>query len=705
MKKTLLKRTLASAMAVPVAFGGIVGKAYQPIASAANSFPATLTLADLVSITPEITAEELESGVQFSQWNEAVSFELNNVEDFEKAITPEQAVSLLSKITGSNSGLTSDLLGKASDIIVTYDSDERLYTVEGKISGFDKILDDSLLEISIPSDSPINNIDFSRLKTVFTVKITVDVNRVLAGKTASVSYDITTDSGESVTFANVYNYVQRNLSDIFAKIKEVADDADSASKADKLLNKIANAEAKAQAYIAKFEAAANKDFYVEFPNVDSLLAATKSKAKTNLSILETKLSNIKYLDSVISKASVQEVLNSAKAEYDRLPASVSAISSNVQASSAVTNFFAYLNAVGIPLTGSIEDVTDFLNDLTDIKVNKAGCELSVVASLPDAQADELASYIANNYNKKLVSSYKQIEIRLDSSDFADAGVVKAYFDVKRFVESEDISLTSTTTTDDNGGSETTATTVGSGEGSETTTVTTTGSGEGSETTTVTTTGGGEETTTTPAIASVNVIEFETTPYGLYYAENTNSFNVGQIVKVVLEFFYIDGTSEVKTYSGSEAQLNFGLATPNSVFYAGDGSHLFTVPVYFNDLALELDGTACTITVAIGKLGDITLDNTVDALDASFALEVYAKAQTGDSSGYTNAIIDADETGILKELSAFLADANQDAGINAVDASLILAFYANYMTFDGEPTVEDILNIWNSLDANISFDKN
>ena len=91
----------------------------------------------------------------------------------------------------------------------------------------------------------------------------------------------------------------------------------------------------------------------------------------------------------------------------------------------------------------------------------------------------------------------------------------------------------------------------------------------------------------------------------------------------------------------------------------------------------ISGTAPGNPIVVEKLdtlGDINSDGYINAVDASLVLSYYARISTNQVGGY-----DA-----LQKLNA---DVNQDRSINAVDASNILSYYAYAST-----TKEDIISL-------------
>ncbi|MCM1230933.1 MAG: leucine-rich repeat protein [Ruminococcus flavefaciens] len=79
-----------------------------------------------------------------------------------------------------------------------------------------------------------------------------------------------------------------------------------------------------------------------------------------------------------------------------------------------------------------------------------------------------------------------------------------------------------------------------------------------------------------------------------------------------------------------------------------------------------------------NLGDVNIDEKVDAVDATAILMAYSRISTGQTSG-------------LNELQFKSADINKDGVINSVDSSSVLAYYS-YVSTGGDKSIEDFFGI-------------
>jgi len=209
--------------------------------------------------------------------------------------------------------------------------------------------------------------------------------------------------------------------------------------------------------------------------------------------------------------------------------------------------------------------------------------------------------------------------------------------------------------------------------------------------------------------------------GYYFSHDTNTFNKGQITKLIATIVSADGreiagvnlldTEDMKAkLDGAIIEVNFGDATPNSVFSAENGNK-YDVDVYVTgeNVTKKLKTyprVPVTVPVYIGVKGDVNLDNVVKASDASKVLAYYAGISTSTEETDIEMINNNDQ--YLENLVCFLGDVNEDEyaennwkkteaerrnTINASDASYILAYYARISTGSPEnsATWDEVLN--------------
>ena len=275
--------------------------------------------------------------------------------------------------------------------------------------------------------------------------------------------------------------------------------------------------------------------------------------------------------------------------------------------------------------------------------------------------------------------------------------------------------TGTTTTSGTGsdtgtgtGTTTTSGTV-SGTGTGTTTTSGTGSDTGTDTgtTTTTSTGSGTGTIVLDGVVKSWSVSVETSSYGFYYSHD-EEFNKDQVGDLVLHVVY-------ETDKTEDIQIGYEFAsTPAETFVKYDADFKYianlnyagstivdsngTIVLTEGDALKTVDGSDAGVEVYIGYMGDVNLDYSINAVDASQTLGYYAETSTGKTpdkiilSISSSLVTDPDS--IYDHFAAFLGDVKNDVSdnwkakkadrvIDAVDASNILSAYAYLSTGDAE----------------------
>ncbi len=277
--------------------------------------------------------------------------------------------------------------------------------------------------------------------------------------------------------------------------------------------------------------------------------------------------------------------------------------------------------------------------------------------------------------------------------------------------------TGTTTTSgtgsDTGTGTGTTTTSGTGSDTGTGTGTTTTSGTGSDTgtdtgtTTTTNTGSGTGTIVLDGVVKSWSVSVETSSYGFYYSHD-EEFNKDQVGDLVLHVVY-------ETDKTEDIQIGYEFAsTPAETFVKYDADFKYianlnyagstivdsngTIVLTEGDALKTVDGSDAGVEVYIGYMGDVNLDYSINAVDASQTLGYYAETSTGKTpdkiilSISSSLVTDPDS--IYDHFAAFLGDVKNDVSdnwkakkadrvIDAVDASNILSAYAYLSTGDAE----------------------
>ncbi|WP_028516030.1 cellulose-binding protein CttA-related protein [Ruminococcus flavefaciens] len=307
---------------------------------------------------------------------------------------------------------------------------------------------------------------------------------------------------------------------------------------------------------------------------------------------------------------------------------------------------------------------------TDLSANIFGGVGSFTAAFDD-DADEVAvlkkKVEADGY--QLVGSYKKAYARVDFSDIKDTGKASLSLSLDRILVTDTTttttSTTTTTTSSTTSSSTTTSSTTSSSTSSSTTSSSTTTSTTSSSTTTSTTSSSTTtSTTTTPPDTKKIKKQYAKAGYkttAAFYLNTEEEFNKKQISNVALVIEYTDGTSEERTVAADD--INFGTAKPTNTYEKGNTTFKYDVPVFVKDTALtDADGKAITVEAYIGVRGDADLDNTANAVDASVVLTYYAKLQTGGKAARTqlstSPLVKA-ASDIYDDFAAYLADVYYD----------------------------------------------
>ncbi len=301
---------------------------------------------------------------------------------------------------------------------------------------------------------------------------------------------------------------------------------------------------------------------------------------------------------------------------------------------------------------------------TDLSTLISGGVGSFTAAFDD-DADEVADLKkkveAQGY--QLVGSYKKVYANVDFSNIKKDGKATLKLDLNRILVTDTTttttSTTTTTTSSTTSSSTTTSSTTSSSTSSSTTSSSTTTSSTSSSTTT--------STTTTPPDTKKIKKQYAKAGYkttAAFYINTEEEFNKKQISNVALVIEYTDGTSEERTVAADD--INFGTAKPTNTYEKGNTTFKYDVPVFVKDTALtDADGKAITVEAYIGVRGDADLNNTANAVDASVVLTYYAKLQTGGKAARTqlstSPLVKA-ASDIYDDFAAYLADAYSDVQI-------------------------------------------
>ena len=754
MKKSLLKRAIASAVAVPLALTQCLAPVFAAddltTLSAADSQTKAITLSSITNVAVDAPIEA--DGYQHSSWNKTVAAALLSLDDVQYTPDTTALFESITNASGKYKEQVAAVLANVRDTKVTYDSLGTTVTVSGTLDDISSVVVDQIknninntlegLSDKYGEDVLANfkDISIDCPEISGTVKIVADLSTIGATRSASVDGVFIAEDGTEYKLGgenSIFDYADEKL----PLIKE------SLLKA-----------------VIKAENAANA---VSGDNSGSEVADTISKTikkwTGRVNTAKLKLEAGKTTSKSVSGENLADVLAQVKAKYPkyskRLPSSAADAASKPRVQKAFNGAINQLNKLisskGYSVDISLEEAALAADSLYDINAALSNGVVTFSAKMAEDQMAELESYYAG-LNKEVVSSYKVVNITADYAALY-SGAGNFSLDIYRVIETKDKepivttttpqgsvtttatattpqggSTTTATATTPQGGSTTTATATTPQGGSTTTATATTPQGGSTTTVTVTTSQGGSTTTTTlPALKFKDCfINNEATDFtstvGYYFSHDTNSFNKDQVVKLMVTLVLDNGAiienvdlldqeavNAKLIEAGAEPatiDITFGDATPATVF--NKSTNKYDVQLYVNGTPLtssEELGTdeagnpiykPMTVTAYIGVKGDADLNNTVDANDASNILTYYAQKQTD----VANPVLYSAEDENLEQLACFLADTDKDVysegnwntdkanrNLDANDASNILTFYSYVQTGSS-----DAKNNWDTI---------
>ena len=741
MKKSLLKRAIASAVAVPLALTQCLAPVFAAddltTLSAADSQTKAITLSSITNVAVDAPIEA--DGYQHSSWNKTVAAALLSLDDVQYTPDTTALFESITNASGKYKEQVAAVLANVRDTKVTYDSLGTTVTVSGTLDDISSVVVDQIknninntlegLSDKYGEDVLANfkDISIDCPEISGTVKIVADLSTIGATRSGSVDGVFIAEDGTEYKLGgenSIFDYADEKL----PAIKE------SLLKA-----------------VIKAENAANA---VSGDNSGSEVADTISKTikkwTGRVNTAKLKLEAGKTTSKSVSGENLADVLAQVKAKYPkyskRLPSSAADAASKPRVQKAFNGAINQLNKLisskGYSVDISLEEVALAADSLYDINAALSNGVVTFSAKMAEDQMAELESYYAG-LNKEVVSSYKVVNITADYAALY-SGAGNFSLDIYRVIETKDkepivttttpqgsVTTTATATTPQ-GGSTTTATATTPQGGSTTTATATTPQGGSTTTVTVTTSQGGSTTTTTLQTLKFKdcFINNEATDFtstvGYYFSHDTNSFNKDQVVKLMVTLVLDNGAiienvdlldqeavNAKLIEAGAEPatiDITFGDATPATVF--NKSTNKYDVQLYVNGTPLtssEELGTdeagnpiykPMTVTAYIGVKGDADLNNTVDANDASNILTYYAQKQTG----VANPVLYSAEDENLEQLACFLADTDKDVysegnwntdkanrNLDANDASNILTFYSYVQTGSS-----DAKNNWDTI---------
>ncbi len=511
---------------------------------------------------------------------------------------------------------------------------EQLKTGEKKIADLtdEQIVDVAQGYVAVQVEEAFNADSFDKIKAGGKFEITVDGSTLDANQTVTAEIKYICNDGKTYVTGNIPAAIKDKLNEIKAN----ADKEISA----KINEKIApSVQAKFDEKIDKLIKVATK----ADNGVTKALAFdwnyTTAQEKNNAADAITKL-NAKIKSYGINK---------------QLPPTASDIASNSKVAAAFAEISEKTNGkvtISAAEVGKLADEVggrsikkgDDVVVSTDLSAYIFGSVGSFTAAFDD-DADEVAvlkkKVEADGY--QLVGSYKKAYARVDFSDIKDTGKASLSLSLDRILVTDTTTTTTSTTTTSSSTTTSTTTKVNPDDSTTTSSTTTKVNPDDSTTTSSTTTKVNPDDTTT-STTTTKPIELKKikrqyakngyTKTAAFYLNTEEEFNKKQISDVTLVIEYTDGSTEDRVVAADD--INFGTAKPTNTYKKDSTDFKYAVQVYVKDVALTDElGENITVDAYIGVRGDADLDSTANAVDASVVLTYYAKLSTNDAEGNSN----------------------------------------------------------------------
>ncbi len=493
MKKSLLKRAIASAVAVPLALTQCLAPVFAAddltTLSAADSQTKAITLSSITNVAVDAPIEA--DGYQHSSWNKTVAAALLSLDDVQYTPDTTALFESITNASGKYKEQVAAVLANVRDTKVTYDSLGTTVTVSGTLDDISSVVVDQIknninntlegLSDKYGEDVLANfkDISIDCPEISGTVKIVADLSTIGATRSGSVDGVFIAEDGTEYKLGgenSIFDYADEKL----PAIKE------SLLKA-----------------VIKAENAANA---VSGDNSGSEVADTISKTikkwTGRVNTAKLKLEAGKTTSKSVSGENLADVLAQVKAKYPkyskRLPSSATDAASKPRVQKAFNGAINQLNTLisskGYSVDISLEEVALAADSLSDINAALNNGVVTFSAKMAEDQMADLESYYAG-LNKEVVSSYKVVNITADYAALY-SGAGNFSLDIYRVIETKDKEPIVTTTTPQ--GSVTTTATATTPQGGSTTTATATTPQGGSTTTVTATTPQGGSTTTVTA---------------------------------------------------------------------------------------------------------------------------------------------------------------------------------------------------------------
>ena len=650
MKNSLFKRAIAAAAAVPLALTQCL-----TFANAVESDTATTT----ANVQAQSQESTLKAFLAIPGGSDILAAPEKGAEyNIQKSTWEQSALFLLNDLSANHNKGTIDLtpyITKAVANAGAYSDVAKVFAdlVDGK--KVDYTFDGKKLTVK-GKINELNYNEFIGVSDAFKIDAFDDI--VLGGDFVIVVDGSTIDANQTVTAEFKYTCEGKTytLGEVPALIKD----------------KFTAIKAKAEKEIgAGVDEKAKADF---FDKLDKIIkAATKAdNAVTKALAFDWNYTTAQEKNNAADAITKLNAKLKSKGINKQLPATASDIASDSRVAAAfaelsektngkVTVSAAEVGKLADEIGGrsiSKDDKTVVSTDLSTLISGGVGSFTAAFDDDADEVADLKKKVEAQGY--QLVGSYKKVYANVDFSNIKKDGKATLKLDLNRILVTDTTTTTTSTTTTTTSSTTSSSTTTSSTTSSSTSSSTTSSSTTTSTTSSSTTT----STTTTPPDTKKIKKQYAKAGYkttAAFYLNTEEEFNKKQISNVALVIEYTDGTSEERTVAADD--INFGTAKPTNTYEKGNTTFKYDVPVFVKDTALtDADGKAITVEAYIGVRGDADLDNTANAVDASVVLTYYAKLQTGGKAARTqlstSPLVKA-ASDIYDDFAAYLADVYYD----------------------------------------------
>jgi hypothetical protein len=433
MKKSFIRRAIASAIAVPLA----LTQSLMPVLAVEDVSDVTAVVDS--AATMHFTAASLtniEPGETESNWNTQFSQVLITLDDFEKSVDVDVVRNFIVSKAGAYSELATSLADQIKNTTVSRSFLTNSFTIKGQVDDLSTIIfdqaqgqiDSKIADVvdqySGVDFTPIKNIDFSSIHLAADVEIVVNTANVKSSKTFGISYVFKAEDGNTYTLDgdnSIIDYVQGKYNEckalvvaakdeLFADVRQQLDDAtaelnEKSAQLDSAKTALADAEAELD------EAEANG------VNVDDARAKVESK-KSELADAETK------------RDEAQAKLNQAEIDYKNAGGEADKAIDDIfagydqQFETIRTKYDYIMNKESISVSGN--SLTEVLTKYKTIGAEKYTNIYNKVSTYYDqipTSAGEVAERVAPLYSEIFDQLKDQIpssvEVDLDVNDVAE----------------------------------------------------------------------------------------------------------------------------------------------------------------------------------------------------------------------------------------------------------------------------------------------